>query len=512
MSELQDTRRRLHRVLLRQSALSFVARVGGALLAFVVTFVLARTYGPAVYGEFRMVVAMVAVAGTCSSLGTGAGLLKFIPRYTLGKGREVSTLLSTAAIVVLTLSLPLSLTLYFGRDAIASRLLGAPELGDSLGACALILALLPLIGVVRCLYTAHKKPVVPTLMIQIVLRLLFIGGATMLYARGRMDAASLCSAYGVAHLLVLSVLLIDSRRFWVPHLKHFSLGQMDIPLTRRFMQYALVMVSAGLVHTLLNRTDTIMLGILGSSTKVGIYHVAFRISSLTELLSLSMAGLLASTISDLWSRGDKGGVVHLCNLVTTWFLALMLPLVMTFIFFAEPILSCFGSHYLAGAPALKVLAGSRLIAAFSVAGAAPLLAVCGMERVLLVRNVSVLLANVALNAWLIPRYGVTGAAGATLICRFISAAVCLFFARQLLGCSLLRGRLLPFGACFIISCLICGLAHRLSPTLGMTFVALGLAAAGSLVVTAMTQPGGLRRHLVLVRRAVSGFTRIKGKT
>jgi O-antigen/teichoic acid export membrane protein len=197
-----------------------------------------------------------------------------------------------------------------------------------------------------------------------------------------------------------------------------------IPLVRAGVAIGLI----GLLMTVLLRLDVVMLSFLADAATVGVYAVAFRLVEATQFIasamSLAMLPWLARTEANL-ARGFALGLKAV--------IAVLLPLGLTFVLFARPLVDLFyGSEFESSVAPLRLLgfmavlygvnafAGMSLIARYRPGAYARLLA-------------PVIAVNVALNLILIPRYGANGAAVDALASSVLLAALALWQARTVVG-------------------------------------------------------------------------------
>ena len=173
----------------------------------------------------------------------------------------------------------------------------------------------------------------------------------------------------------------------------------------------LVVASMGKV---IRWTDTILLGIWESASVVGIYEVAFKTSMLTSFILMAANSVAAPRFASLHTQGDREGLEKLLQQVTLLVSLLTLPLAFVFIAFPQRILWIFGAEFSAGAGALVILVLGQFsaVAAGSVIN---VLVMTGNEKT--ARNVTSLGAalNLVLNVFLVPPYGIYGAATGTAL-------------------------------------------------------------------------------------------------
>jgi O-antigen/teichoic acid export membrane protein len=104
---------------------------------------------------------------------------------------------------------------------------------------------------------------------------------------------------------------------------------------------------------------------------------------------------------------------HIYKLVTRWILTLIIPVLVLIILFSTKIMLLFGADFIQSSNALIILSiGTSIFAIFGVSGTA--LVVSGYQKLNLVNTLSVTILNICLNIILIPKFGIMGAAYATL--------------------------------------------------------------------------------------------------
>ena len=158
--------------------------------------------------------------------------------------------------------------------------------------------------------------------------------------------------------------------------------------------------------------DSLLLGILRSPTEAGFFSVAARIALF--VLFVMNAAQLAAAPRIAAARDDRlrtRSIVRRVNL-----LSLVAGVVVSSVFLlaAEPLLGLFGSEFVAGAPALRILVLAQFINVLT-GPTGVLLSMTGHERTYAVLLVSGLTLQVLMALWLIPRFGLTGAALAGLV-------------------------------------------------------------------------------------------------
>jgi O-antigen/teichoic acid export membrane protein len=192
------------------------------------------------------------------------------------------------------------------------------------------------------------------------------------------------------------------------------------------------LASAGLIWA-----DTILLGAFKTSTDVGVYQVATRMVMLAAFVMTPVNAAFAPQIADLYQRHRLKSLHNTYVAATSWILRLSLPAFALCVVMPNEMLSMFGRHFEVGATVVVVLALGKLVD--SATGPCGLmLNMSGRPGLSLFDNVFVLVTNVALNLWLIPRHGIIGSAYAWAISLAVVNVLRVVQVKKVLG-------MFPFG-------------------------------------------------------------------
>ena len=169
------------------------------------------------------------------------------------------------------------------------------------------------------------------------------------------------------------------------------------------------------MNSVIELSDTLLLGMLRSAGDVSIYYVAAKIAALSTTLLFIINGTIAPDISRRWARDDHAGAFAVVRRYARLMLGLAVLILLGIGLLREYILAVFGAQYREqGAFALLVLASGY----FFVLAAGPLgifMTMTGHHRQYLHNTIATCALNVLLNLILIPRYGVNGACFATAV-------------------------------------------------------------------------------------------------
>lgn len=169
------------------------------------------------------------------------------------------------------------------------------------------------------------------------------------------------------------------------------------------------------MNSIIELSDTLLLGVLRSASEVSIYYIAAKVAALSTTLLFIINGTIAPDISKRWALDDHAGAFAIVRKYSRFMLALALVILLAIGLLREYILAVFGPEYREqGIYPLLVLA----VGYFFVLAAGPLgifMTMTGNHRRYLHNNIAACVINVVLNLILIPRYGVNGACFATAV-------------------------------------------------------------------------------------------------
>lgn len=157
------------------------------------------------------------------------------------------------------------------------------------------------------------------------------------------------------------------------------------------------------------QVDVLMLGAIEGEEVVGIYYVALRYAALVSFVLLAVNTSLGPRIASLYDRQDLIGLQRLVTMSSRAILAIALPILAILVMFGEWFLALFGQEFVAGHTVLTILCVGQIVNS-AMGSIGLILTMTGNERLAARGAGMTAVMNIALNAVLIPRYGMEGAA------------------------------------------------------------------------------------------------------
>ena len=184
--------------------------------------------------------------------------------------------------------------------------------------------------------------------------------------------------------------------------------------TSSWMSSALPLTAAAGAVALNNYVDILMLGLMAHEAQVGVYRVAAQVALLIASVVAITQVMMQSRMALLHSSGKHAELRRLLKLTSRGMFLLTAPVALLFATVGGTLLAlAFGPIYAEGAMALAILAiGQVLVTATGAAGG--VLNMIGRERDTLAGLALGILCNCILCVFLIPRFGINGAACAAV--------------------------------------------------------------------------------------------------
>jgi O-antigen/teichoic acid export membrane protein len=168
------------------------------------------------------------------------------------------------------------------------------------------------------------------------------------------------------------------------------------------------------------RVDTVLLVALKGNVEAGLFHAVYKIVNGFAYLAETVVQAVYPILS---RRGAEGDSHDTYRLTLKYLVILSLPLIITFGFFAPPVIRLvLGAKFLPAAWVMSVLGGALALLFVSTLMERMLIA-HGRQTASSVLTAASVAVLVALDVALIPGYGAVGAAVATLIAEAILVAI-----------------------------------------------------------------------------------------
>ncbi len=396
---------------LRGSSLLLVGRFLSKGANFLIQVLIVGHLSKSAYGAFTYALSYVDLGESLATFGLDRSVTRFAPMYQERRdwGRFFGLLIMvTTTVLGLGISLAVVFRVFdrqlagaFIDDAQALLLLGILVFMVPVQAFdTLLTGIFAVLASPKAIFF-RKNVLAPALKLVVVLLLIATGAGATFLALGYLVAGII----GVLVYLVAAYQLMRDQGL----LEHFDRRALVFP-GREVFAFTIPLLSSDLVFVVTHWLDAFLLGYFWGTDQVAALRAVQPAAKLNLLVLASFGLLYTPAAARMFARGDHQGVNRLYWQNATWTAVLTFPVfAMTFALAGPVTLALYGARYASSAVILALLSfGYYFSAALGQNGLT--LKVFGKLRFIVIINVLSVVANVAVNLILIPRYGALGAA------------------------------------------------------------------------------------------------------
>ena len=393
------------------SVIAFTFRMASYVLGYGFALIVSRHYGTRGMGIYSLSLSLLMILEMLGTLGMKTSILRYAGQYASGTGNETKLkgLYRTVLGLVLPVSLALSVLLFLFSPQIAHSFFHHEALAPAFRITSFIAPFycvdslnMELIRGLRNIKLSEFLRNINKSFLSIAF--LFAVRAVTSGPYVPLIAFSLGTLVGS----VFSFFLASKRTGLFSGASASLLGKGELIRT------SLPMMITGFSFLIMGKIDTVMIAAMGSVEEVGIYSIALRLAATTSFILASINAIAAPKFAELyWAKNykDLHRVVRFSSRIIFFF---SFPLLLVMTLFPGFMMGLFGRDFTAGKTSLVFLTVGQFINAAS-GSVGNLLNMTGGQKVF--RNIVLTAAvmNVLLNYLLIPVFGITGAAMATMI-------------------------------------------------------------------------------------------------
>ncbi len=252
----------------------------------------------------------------------------------------------------------------------------------------------------------------------------FIVALGFIFLLTNLSSRSLAIAYALGSGLGMAVILIYLKDYFGNIFGNFTKNLVKPILTKTWV-FGLV----GIMGATMINTDIIMLGWLRNAAEVGFYSAAQKPIQLLYVLPAFLASSVFPALAR-FGKSDKEKFKKLFRQFVKITLLAALPLALGGLVFARPIIEIlYGKEYLTSVKTLQILSPTLLFV-FPAMIIGNALFALDKQRNLLAYVLLGIFGNIVFNFLLIPRFGIEGAALATLLNQSLLALYSFFIVKR----------------------------------------------------------------------------------
>lgn len=410
------------------SAFLLVAKVFGALSAYVLAYLLAKRGGAAAVGVYELAFTFIILLSVVARFGLDTAIVRYIGVFNAQKmAGAIRWLYRHSMLFSAVFAFFIGLVVYVSAPYISRFFSDQNHLTEPLRWAAFAIPAFTLLNMNAETLRGFKK----------------MGGYSLLQQGSVIFFAALIFGLwwqpqniglsGVkAFFWATSVLFVASQ--W-----QVKRSLVSIPPTQKpnisfanVQKVAWPMFLSSSIFMLISWTDTLMIGYFMKDADVGIYRIAFRVSTVITFTQFAINGIAAPMIADLYHANNREGLWQLIKKVGLFNFVFSVPIVLIIFAFPTQLLQLFGATFGQGKDLLLLLSAGQAVFALS----GPVLYILTMtkhEKTAL--NIMYITAalNLLGNATLIPIFGLKGAAIATMATTMLWNILAVIYVYRYLG-------------------------------------------------------------------------------
>jgi O-antigen/teichoic acid export membrane protein len=400
--------------------LSFIGRVFEYAMRFVFSIIVARTLLAENYGLYVIGLTVASIVPAMSMLGLQTGMVRYLaPAVGMRDEKRMWGIIQVCLGIPAVISLVLAAGVFLLAEPIAISIFKDARLIAIIQLVSLCIPLETISFLAYVIVISFKQPkymvfvsdfLTPLVKLLLTIGFLLLGWGTV----GAVMAYVAASAVGMIAILYFVNALFSLRRPL----------QSAERQTKEILIYSMPVYLAYVLSTVRGTVETLVLGFFGLTAGVGIYSIAQRLSALGSMVYLAIGNISTPVFADLNTRGDKAQLRAFYKTTSKWIFTFNLPLFLTFAIFAVPILSIFGAEFTEGALGLMILALGSLFYTGTGLGA-NVLDMTDHTRLNSINSAMMVIITIIMDLFLIPRFGILGAAIAAAFSTVIVNIVCM---------------------------------------------------------------------------------------
>lgn len=395
--------------ILNGSAWSLAARMFAIVLSLLVNIIIAKTYGAGVVGIVAVVQSFLMFVTIFTVLGTNTSVLRLIPehlsKYSATSAYEIYKKIQRIVVLV---SIITGATFYFNSSFFANNLFSKPHLSYyfSLSSVFIIFSSLMQLNTqaVRGLRLIKVFALMQVLPQGFNLLILLLFG-------------SLWPCQELPVYALLGGMVLTSMFGWVIITHSFSSNMKPTDRVkclagRKILKISLPMLMTSTMTFAIGQTGVIMLGMFRTEAEVGHYAIAVKLATLTAFILNAVNTMAAPKFSELFHSDKIEKLFQVAKNSAKLIFWATTPILLGSIFLGKLVLRfAFGQEFTVAYPVLLILVIGQFVNS-----------ICGTTGVFMnmtgnqsaYKNIVSIAAiiNIVFNCFLIPKYGIYGAASA----------------------------------------------------------------------------------------------------
>lgn len=417
----------------RKAAIGFLWVAIGTLFANIFSYLfrllLAKNLSVDEYGLVFAVVAFFSLILIFATFGLSPALSKLIAEFDVRRQTgKIKEILGWATVILFSSSAIIMLLAFALADWLAAVYFDTPDAALLVRLYGLAFFLLPFTLLIRSTFRGKQR-------MDLEAAYQFFFGLSLpvtAFVLLKLGYGVLAAMYSYILMPILLIVLFSRNMYrLISDGRHFRLRKKTL---KKLVLFGLPFTVTGFSATLLANTDTVLLTGMSSLYEVGLYQAALPTANILLLFGSILATVLLPLSSELWKRNKKDIITDSLSKLYTYAVMGFLPIVLTFIVYADFILNIlFGNEFSEATAALQILAVGAAFLVFNAINSATLSGI-GFPKENAKAIMGGVVVNIIANLLLIPSFGITGASIATMLSALVIFWLSIYYIKRHISC------------------------------------------------------------------------------
>lgn len=392
------------------SFIAFILRIFGAVATYVFTFIVSKYYGARGMGIYSLSLSALVILEMFGTMGFKTSVLRFVGQFSAENNHhKIKSLYKD----ILELAIPISLTLAVVLYLFSSKISTSIFHNEALSASFKIISFIAPICVVNSINMELIRGLKNIPLSEYIRNL-----NEPLFNIPLLLAISLFIANYYVPVVSFSLAMVSSflisTTYVTKKMRTFTKKTQESLSKSELLKISSPMMITAFSFLIMGQIGTIMLGMFSTTENVGIYSIALKLASVTSFILYAINTISAPKFSELYWASNIEDLKKVVKFSTKLIFGFSFPFLTIFILFPKFFMGIFGQEFRVGSYALIFLTIGQFVNASS-GSVGIFLNMTGKQRVF--RNIilTTTLMNVILSYILIPKFGINGAAIATMV-------------------------------------------------------------------------------------------------
>ena len=396
--------------LFQKGGVSFFIRIGGQIMGFLLSFVIANYYGAQTLGNYILAITVLRLFTLIAKLGLDTASVRFIASFVKKeKWLSIKKFRKKILILISITSIFSSCIMYFLAETIVDLI----DVQIEYIKLASFFILPMVFFVLHYQSLRGLKRIADFSFFYRMSQATFTIASIFIISSFIKNHNVPIYAYLVS-LSLVAILAFVNYRFWFSKKASLTSEEVVEDLTiKNILTISIPLMLAQSVQFIMAWTDKLMIGNMISAESVAVYGVAFRFSMGVSITLMAINSIASPKFAQKFAVNDIVGMGKIAMQSAKMIFWSTLPLAIILLIFPKFFMGLYGTEFLIGFETLRWLIIGRVVNALS-GSVGNLMQMSNQQNVYMSILVLGAAINIVLNYYLIPIYGINGAAFASV--------------------------------------------------------------------------------------------------